>query len=307
MPTAVKTPVKTDSKRFTLDENAIDLIKKTVAQGATDTELQLFLYYAQKTGLDPLARQIYFMKRNVRKSDGTYDTKMTIQTSIDGFRLIAERSGNYAGQSEPEFLYGNDKNVPHRCSITIYKFAPNGERYPASVGVAYWNEYVPPNGQNFMWQKMPHTMLAKVAEALGLRKAFPQELSGLYTDEEMEQSEDQRDKKTRDMKDRAEKWLTTVPKKIISILSIYDNDKFEKEREDLMNQLETAKKAVTAYPDLVKHIEKCIQQAKEDLYSDDEDVNYDTRLEKKEEKQEGIKEAQEKQQREKNKSNNKKK
>lgn len=161
---------------FTSDQVA--LIKSTVAVGATNDELALFLNQCKRTGLDPMVRQIYFMKRG---------NKVTIQTSIDGFRVIAERSGDYAGQDEPEFIYeGGDKNLT--CvKVKVYRF--RGEtRYCASVGVAFMSEYKPQQGQDFMWTKMPHTMLAKVAEALALRKAYPQDLSGLYTGDEMAQA-----------------------------------------------------------------------------------------------------------------------
>jgi hypothetical protein len=110
---------------------------------------------------------------------------MTIQTSIDGFRVVAERSGSYAGQDEPIFTEDEKGNIIS-CKVTVYKFAPNGQRYPASVGVAYWSEYAQ---QGPMWTKMKHTMISKCAEALALRKAFPQDLSGLYTTEEMQQAD----------------------------------------------------------------------------------------------------------------------
>lgn len=161
---------------YELDDKKIELITRTVAVGATPDELKLFLYQARRTGLDPLARQIYFVKRA---------GKATIQTSIDGFRVIAERSGSYAGQDKPEFEEVG--NQIKSCTVTVYRFN-KGVRYPAGVGVAYWSEYCPGSGLDFMWKKMPHTMISKCAEALALRKAFPQDLSGLYTAEEMEQS-----------------------------------------------------------------------------------------------------------------------
>jgi len=151
-------------------EEQIELIKKQIAPNANNNELKLFLYQAQRTGLDPLTRQIYCIHRG---------GKMTIQTSIDGFRVIAERSGEYAGQDEPIYTEENNKLIS--CKITVYKFRGD-VRYPASVGVAYLSEYAQTTP---IWNKMPRVMLAKVAEALALRKAFPQDLSGLYTGDEI--------------------------------------------------------------------------------------------------------------------------
>lgn len=165
---------------FTADQ--ISLIKSQIAPKATDDELRLFIHQAKRTGLDPLARQIYAIHRKQNGVD-----KMTIQTSIDGFRVIAERSGDYAGQDEPLFELDNGK--PTKATVKVYRFRGD-QRYCAAVGVAYWAEYVPLyNGQpSGLWAKMPHTMLAKVAEALALRKAYPQDLSGLYTNDEMNQA-----------------------------------------------------------------------------------------------------------------------
>jgi len=162
---------------LTFSNDQVALIKSQVAQGATDLELKMFLNQCQRTGLDPLTRQIYFVKRAGR---------MTIQTSIDGFRVIAERSGNYAGQDAPLWTYDEAGEILN-CSVTVYKFGPNGVRYPAGVGVAFYKEYYP---NPVMLQKtLKHTMIAKISEALALRKAFPQDLSGLYTGDEMKQAD----------------------------------------------------------------------------------------------------------------------
>lgn len=158
-------------------EDQVRLIKSQIARDCSDDELKLFLYQCKRTGLDPLTRQIYAIKRAGR---------MTIQCSIDGFRVIAERSGTYAGQDEPVWI-DDDKGIPIKCSVSVYKFSPQGQRYCAAVGVAHFKEYYP-NPMNLQ-KSMPHVMIAKVAEALALRKAFPQDLSGLYTGDEMNQAE----------------------------------------------------------------------------------------------------------------------
>ena len=170
---------------YTKDQ--VELVKSQIAPEATVDELKLFLYQAQRTGLDALSRQIYCIHRNVKTANG-WGKKMTIQTSIDGFRVIAERSGNYGGQSEPIFVEEDGKLIS--CKVSVFRF--NGDtRYEAAVGVAYWDEYCQRTNDGKpmgLWAKMPHTMLSKVAEALALRKAYPQDLSGLYTGDEMAQS-----------------------------------------------------------------------------------------------------------------------
>lgn len=158
-----------------LGNDKLELIKKTVAKGATDLELELFLHASKRTGLDPLMKQIYCIKRG---------DSMAIQTGIDGYRLIADRTGQYAGSDEPQYVVGND-GFPDVASVTVTKIVSGVPcKFSAS---ARWKEYCQANSP--MWKKMPFLMLGKCAEALALRKAFPAELSGVYTHEEMMQAD----------------------------------------------------------------------------------------------------------------------
>jgi phage recombination protein Bet len=168
-------------EEYGFEPSKVQLIKSLVANGATDDELALFLYTAQRTGLDPLAKQIYCIKRQ---------GKMTIQAGIDGYRLIADRTGKYAGNDDP--VFGADHQVgnvtaPTSATVTVWKLV-GGVRCPFT-STARWSEYCPGGNQAFMWTKMPYLMLGKCAEALALRKAFPAELSGIYTDAEMDQAD----------------------------------------------------------------------------------------------------------------------
>jgi phage recombination protein Bet len=139
-----------------------------------------FLTIAAATGLDPLLKQIYLVRRG-----GQYTT----QVSIDGYRLIADRTGRYAPGREPSYEYDAEGRL---LSATAYvkKFA--GGVWHEIAATAFYDEYVQrTSGGNptQMWKKMPHLMLAKCAEALALRRAFPGELGGVYTAEEMAQAQ----------------------------------------------------------------------------------------------------------------------
>jgi phage recombination protein Bet len=155
------------------------LISTTIAPGCSTDELRLFAYACQRTGLDPFSKQIYAIKRG---------GKMTIQAGIDGLRSIAERTGQLDG-SETHWC-GEDgqwsdvwlgTKPPAAAKTVIHR---KGASHPF-VGVARFADY---NAGQGLWSKMPAAMIAKCSEALALRKAFPADLSGVYSTDEMDQA-----------------------------------------------------------------------------------------------------------------------
>jgi phage recombination protein Bet len=158
----------------------LDLIRRTVANGATADELKLYLFDCARQGVHPLDRLIHFTVRKDR--DG--GRKYTPVTSIDFMRIRAAESGEYAGSDDAVFEETINGVINH-ARVTVWRLV-QGQKC-SFTATARWAEYKP-EFNDFMWKRMPHTMLAKCAEALALRKGFPRQLAGLYAREEMEQA-----------------------------------------------------------------------------------------------------------------------
>jgi len=176
-------------------------LRQLGVDAAADGDLSVFFHVCNRTGLDPFARQIYMIGRNSKNMrTDQWETKYTIQTGIDGFRLIARRASDRARTTlgyEDTVWCGDDgqwtdvwlsDKPPRAAKLAVIR---DGQRYPA---VALMSEYMGTDKQGNptrMWQTKGALMLAKCAEALALRKAFPQDLSGLYTADEMQASNDE--------------------------------------------------------------------------------------------------------------------
>lgn len=169
------------------DPKKMQLLKDVFFKTASQEEFELFAHACERSGLDPFMKQIYPVKR----WDSTLKREaMTIQTGIDGYRLIAERTGRYAPGKEPMFEY-DSKGKLFKATAFVKKRTDDGIWHEVPA-FAYFDEYcqkTKDGSPTSMWMKMPHSQLAKCAEALALRKAFPAECSGIYTKEEMDQAE----------------------------------------------------------------------------------------------------------------------
>ena len=173
----------------------VELIKRTIAKGASDDELRMFIQVCKGAQLNPFLRQVHLVPRWDNREGREV---RSIQVSIDGFRSIAESSGAYAGNDDPifegekeiEVPKGKDKTekmiVPLAAKSVVRKIV-QGAVYEFSA-TARWDEYYPGPKMGFQWHIRPHLMLGKCSEALALRKAFPKLLSGMYAQEEMDRT-----------------------------------------------------------------------------------------------------------------------
>lgn len=180
--TALALPESGDVNAWTDQERALVEAAGLVDRGqlAPRATVEAFLAHCKRTGLDPIARQIYAICRQGRWG---------IQVSIDGARLIAERSGKYAGQTPTEWTSDGvtwvdvwlDSAAPRAARVGVHRADFREPLYAVATLDAY-------AAGGPMWKKMPALMLGKCAEMLALRKAFPQDLSGLYSTDEMDQA-----------------------------------------------------------------------------------------------------------------------
>lgn len=190
----------------------LDLIRHTVARDCTPDEFNLFIAVAQRAGLDPFRRQISAIVFNRTRPE---KRRMAVITGIDGLRAIAARSGRYRpNESEPEISYLAELKGPtnplgvEKAIVRVFIRDEGGGDWRPVAGVAYWDEFAPiveewaedpqtgrrrPTGKLVLaaagaWARMGRVMIAKCAEAQALRKAFPEDLSGLYETSEMDQA-----------------------------------------------------------------------------------------------------------------------
>lgn len=234
-----------------LSRTQVEVIKEQFAKGATDVELKMFLYVCQRTGLDPFSKQIHLVPR--------WDSRLgkevrSVIIGIDGLRSVAERTGAYAGNSDPIFEgeiveevvktdYKTKKEsvtshtVPSRATVTVKKVVQGV--ICDFTATAEWSEYYPGSKQGMMWIKMPKNMLGKCAEAKALRKAFPAVMSGLYVAEEMQQAVGQASPEViQSDYDKAESMINKIAKveDLQSLLGKIDGSKkySEKEKKSLL-------------------------------------------------------------------------
>ena len=197
-----------DKPFFTPEQET--LIREHLLKDAPELEIQRFLITCHRTGLDPFTRQIYghIQRKKVKRgNEEIWVPSVVIMTSIDGFRAIAERSGEYRGQTAPEWYYVDDEGKSDWHNVCIVKrdqrHNPIGLPSACRVGILRQGFEQPCYGvANFdsfakwikgddgyyldtFWRKMPEHMIAKIAEAQGHRKAFPLLAHGIYIEEEV--------------------------------------------------------------------------------------------------------------------------
>lgn len=165
-------------------------------KSASNGELAVFFHYCQRTGLDPFSRQIYMIARR-EKQDGQWVEKQTIQVGIDGFRVIRDRIADRAGldvEYEDTIWYDADgqphdvwlsPEPPVACRVVVIK---GGRRFPGVVRTAAYAAVNKDGEMVAQWRTQPDHMIEKCAEAFALRRAFPNDLGGLYIDDEMQPS-----------------------------------------------------------------------------------------------------------------------
>lgn len=186
--------IQPDQTDWTPAQAAV-LQQSGIDDDVTGAELSGFLHLCQRTKLDPFSRQIYLIGRKDKRAGRKV---FTPQTGIDGYRVIAHR---VIAETREAFGYedtlwcdtsGRWRDVwlaneaPAAAKVTVLR---NGQRFSA---VALYREYVQTdyNGNpTRMWKNMGANQIAKCAEALALRKAFPHDLAGVYTAEEMAQAD----------------------------------------------------------------------------------------------------------------------
>jgi phage recombination protein Bet len=185
-----------------IDQTTLTVLKETLYPGAKDESIAMVLNYCKARKLDPIKKPVHLVPMNVKTGrkgqDGKdiYEWRDVVMPGIGLYRIEADRSGQYAGMSEPEFgediteKVGNTMmTYPRWCKITVKKLL--NDQIVEFTAKEYWKENYATKKRddmspNAMWEKRAYGQLAKCTEAQALRKAFPDVVGQDYTKEEME-------------------------------------------------------------------------------------------------------------------------
>lgn len=185
---ALRTELSIEPGQDSWSDKQAAALKQMGVDNAGSADLAVFFHVCNRTGLDPFARQIYMIGRNSKNQrTDQWEMKFTIQTGIDGYRLVARRATDRAGGTL-EYLdglwCGSDgawtdvwlaDTPPAAAKATVIR---DGKNFSA---VALMSEYLGTDKRGNptqMWRDRAAGQLGKCAEALALRKAFPQDLAG---------------------------------------------------------------------------------------------------------------------------------
>lgn len=185
---ALPTPVA----RRGIEEAQWRTLANNLYPGADVNSVLMVWDYCIARKLDPMKKPCHIVPMRVKDvKSGEYFWRDVVMPGIYEYRTTATRTGLYMGHSKPEYGPVADAfavKAPEWCDLTVYRWnAASGQRseYPVRV---YFAEVVATdknNNANSRWSRAPVQMLTKCAEAAALREAFPDELGGTHTEEEL--------------------------------------------------------------------------------------------------------------------------
>jgi phage recombination protein Bet len=180
-----------------IDEASWRTAMNNLFPGARPESVLMVFDYCKARKLDPLKKPCHIVPMQVRGDNGEYYWRDVVMPGIYEYRTTANRTGEYLGHSKPEYgptIEHMGVKAPEWCDFVAYRWNPEAKmraefpvqiKFSESVGTT-WDKKAGEHKVNSRWTKAPQQMLTKCAEAAALREAFPDELGGTHTVEEME-------------------------------------------------------------------------------------------------------------------------
>lgn len=197
-PAVLPTPKQT---AFLSQEQRDILAKSALCEKLDENQKAYFFEVVERTRLDPFVGQIRPDVRKKTEEDGTKTPTLIIITTLQGLRVIADRTGQLDGEDAPEWC-GSDgqwmdvwlaDDPPKAARASVHR----KDRPRAQTQICRWDAFVQLKfGQggnkipNPFWQRMGSHMLGKCSLAGCYRGAFPNQCSGLYISEELSETLD---------------------------------------------------------------------------------------------------------------------